>query len=105
MKKIIVITLLISMFFTTSVFASDLYVITASAFGATKKENFDLMSQLVADKDKEALKKMYDAGLIFALKVGMEVYRQDGTIWGAVQLRPKVETFTFWTFKEVIKKK
>lgn len=86
-----------------SAYASDLYITKEGYFGAVNKEDMELMMKRI--DDKEVIQKMLDAGVIFIIKEGVEVYRETVTWYGAVQLRPKGKTFTFWTFSGAIKEK
>lgn len=104
MKKLVCILLAISLLslFSSSVLAGNSYIITKEGwFGAWTKDYFN--SMVTRMEDTEALQKMMNAGQIFIIKKGVEVYIESSTWTGALELRPKGEVFTFWTFHEAIK--
>lgn len=105
MKKLLIVLLtvclLISFFGTAH--AETLYVISGDKwFGAVNKYYFDLLVKCLEDID--AVQKLMDSGVVFWLREGAEVYLVKSE-WGAVELRPKGEIATFWTYSEAIKKK
>ena len=100
MKKILLILLCV-LLITNLTYAQNVYITKGKYLAAWTKEDFDLLVKRT--EDVEAVKKMATQGKVFAVKKGVVVYLEDSTWTGAVKLRPKGETYTFWTFMEEIK--
>ncbi|GAX61010.1 alcohol dehydrogenase zinc-binding domain protein [Candidatus Scalindua japonica] len=101
-RAIISIIFLITLFFTTEICASDLYITKGGWFGAINKESFELLAERI--DDVVAVQEMLDNGTIFIMDEGEEVYLEDET-GSIVVLRRRGGTSTFWTFAGAIEKK
>lgn len=101
-RGIISIIFLITLFFTTTINASDLYITKGGWFGAINKEYFELLAEQI--DDVIAVQEMLDKGAIFIMDEGEEVYLEDET-GSIVVLRRRGDTSTFWTFADAIEKK
>lgn len=101
-RGIISIVFLITLFFTTKICASDVYITKGGWFGAINKECFELLAEQI--EDIVAVQEMMDKGEIFIMDEGVEVHieNESGNI---VVLRRRGETSTFWAFADAIEKK
>lgn len=100
-RGIVSIIFLITLFFTTEICASELYITKGGWFGAINKECFALPAEQI--DDIVAVQEMIDNGTIFIMDEGVEVYIENDDR-DIVVLRRRGETSTFWTFASAIEK-
>jgi len=95
------VALILTIICVTSVAAQSVYTTKSGYFAAINEEALDKCLQYIVDKDREALGKLYDSGLIFPLKEGLRVYYVKSSYSG-VKIRPEGELIEIWTVREAL---
>lgn len=79
--------------------SSSVHHIKQGYLGAYTKDGLDKITQCIGDN--EAIAKLVLTGQAIYLKAGKEVELVHYN-WGAVEVRPRGETYTIWTYSEAI---
>jgi hypothetical protein len=98
MKTICIIAISILGF---SIQAQSQCVTVGGYYAAITKGYFEKVISYSVDGDTEAIQKLMDAGVVFSLKAGVQVYLES-TSWGKAEIRPKGMTETVWTNTEAV---
>jgi hypothetical protein len=94
--------------FPSIIFAQSIPVyITQQGYPAALTiEALDRFLDCQVAKDTVCMAKLVTSGEVILLKGAIEVYRVESKMFsGLVRIRPKGETFAFWTLIEAIKQK
>lgn len=107
MKRILVGVALV-MVLSATCFAADKTISRNNMYGCVNKGDYDTIMGFLVSKDTEAFNKYFVnavmAGRCIIFKNGETVFLEDTNIMsGAVKVRAKGETTSYWTSSEAIK--
>lgn len=86
-----------------SAYGQFLYKIKQDCLGAYSKEDLDLLTGMLVNRDKNAVLRMILEGRACFLQKGERVYLENTSFWtGTVEIRPEGSTHTIWLPYEYI---
>ena len=107
MKRLIIYSFLVVVLLpSTSAFSQSVsaYITKEGWPAALTIESLDRFLDCEIAKDTVCMAKLVTSGEVILLKPGIVVYVIDRKFTGWVKIRPRGETFGFWTFAEAITK-
>jgi len=102
MRNVFILFVFVFILSANIVFAEPSCLTKDGYFAAVSEKILDEAVDYSRQKDLKALRKLKEQNLLFSLKEGVEVYREDVTWDGKVEIRLPGQRQTLWTLMEAV---